>query len=114
MNYEINSRIWIKADDNMLLGIGRVELLKAIDKTGSLSKAAVSMKMSYKKAWELIDSVNKSGALPAVRTSTGGKDGGGTVLTEYGKEIISIYEKIDQKCKLFLEEELKKIDFKCH
>ena len=113
MNYKINSRIWIEADDNMLLGRGRVELLKAIDKAGSLSKAAISIKMSYKKAWDLIDSVNKSGALPAVRTSTGGKDGGGTVLTDYGKEIISIYEGINQKCKQFLEEELKKIDFEC-
>ena len=109
MDYKIKSRIWLVANDNMLLGKGRVELLKAIDTTGSLNKAARTMKMSYKKAWELVDSINKSGASPAIITSKGGKGGGGTVLTAYGKEIISIFDTINQKCILFLEEELKKI-----
>ena len=86
MNYKIKSRIWIEADDNVLLGEGRVRLLKAIDETGSLSKAAKSMQMSYKKAWTLIDAVNKSSIKPVTITSIGGKGGGGAVLTEYGKK----------------------------
>ena len=49
MKYKIKSRIWIEADDNILLGEGRVALLKAIEETGSLTKAAKSLKMSYKK-----------------------------------------------------------------
>ncbi len=60
MNYKIKSRIWIEVGNNVLLGEGRVRLLKAIEKTGSLSKAAKSLKMSYKKAWILVDAVNKS------------------------------------------------------
>ena len=53
MNYKIKSRIWIEADGDILLGEGRVALLKAIESTGSLSKAAKSLKMSYKKAWSV-------------------------------------------------------------
>ena len=59
MNYKIKSRIWIEVGNNVLLGEGRVRLLKAIEKTGSLSKAAKSLKMSYKKAWILVDAVNQ-------------------------------------------------------
>ena len=57
MDYKIKSRIWIETKNNVLLGEGRVQLLKAIEETGSLSKAAKTIKISYKKAWNLIDSV---------------------------------------------------------
>ena len=59
MDYKIKSRIWIEADGNILLGEGRVNLLRAINEEGSLSKAAKVLGMSYKKAWSLIDAVNK-------------------------------------------------------
>ena len=98
MKYKIKSRIWIEADDNVLLGEGRVRLLKAIDKTGSLSKAAKSLQISYKKAWTLIDAVNKSSKKPVTVTSIGGKGGGGAVLTEYGKNLILAFEDINKNC----------------
>ena len=60
MDYKIKSRIWIEANGNVLLGEGRISLLKAIDELGSLSKASKSMNMSYNKAWNLVDSINKS------------------------------------------------------
>ncbi len=84
MKYTIKSRIWIEADNKILLGEGRVSLLKAIDKTGSLSKAAKSIGMSYKKAWSLIDAVNKRAEQPVTTSSIGGKGGGGAELTDYG------------------------------
>ena len=59
-DYKIKSRIWVEAGDNVLVGEGRVKLLKAIEIEGSLSKAAKSIGMSYKKAWTLVDAVNKS------------------------------------------------------
>ena len=58
MKYKIKSRIWIEADGEILLGEGRVALLHAINDLGSLSKAAKSLNMSYKKAWSLIDALN--------------------------------------------------------
>ena len=51
MAYQIKSKIWIESNGKILLGEGRVQLLKAIKETGSLSKAAKKLKMSYKKAW---------------------------------------------------------------
>lgn len=106
MSYKIKSRIWIEFEDHVLLGEGRVQLLKAIDETGSLSQAAKSLNISYKKAWDLIDSVNKSAKKPLTVTSTGGKGGGGAELTEYGKRLISAFDDINKNCWEFLDEQL--------
>lgn len=108
MKYKIKSRIWIEADDNILLGEGRVALLKAIEETGSLSKAAKSLKMSYKKAWSLIDALNSRAQKQVVTTSIGGKGGGGAKLTSYGKNLIDAFDTINQNCWEFLDKEMKK------
>ena len=76
MSYKIKSRIWIETNGEILLGEGRVALLKAIHETGSLSKAAKSLNMSYKKAWSLIDAVNKRAEQPVTSPRIGGKGGG--------------------------------------
>lgn len=112
MDYKIKSRIWIEADDNILLGEGRVSLLKAIDKEGSLSKAAKSLSMSYKKAWSLIDAVNKRAEKPVTTLSVGGKGGGGAKLTEYGKSLVKTFETINENCWDFLDNQIKNSDLK--
>jgi len=110
MGYKIKSRIWIESEDNVLLGEGRVHLLKAIDDTGSLSKAAKSLNISYKKAWQLLDSVNKSAKKPVTINSIGGKGGGGAELTEYGKSLIKAFDEINRNCWKFLDKELARIE----
>ena len=110
MKYKIKSRIWIEANDTGFLGEGRVRLLNAIEKTGSLSKAAKSLKISYKKAWSLIDSVNKSAKQPVTISSIGGKGGGGAELTPYGKELIKVFESINKNCWKFLDNQVGKIN----
>jgi len=55
--FQLKSRIWIEDKEGIFLGEGRIQLLLAIEKEGSLSKAAKSMKMSYKKAWNLVDAL---------------------------------------------------------
>ena len=110
MGYKIKSRIWIESEDNVLLGEGRVHLLKAIEETGSLSKAAKSLNISYKKAWQLLDSVNKSAKKPVTINSIGGKGGGGAELTEYGKSLVIAFDEINKNCWAFLDNELKKIE----
>ena len=106
MPYKIKSRIWIETDNNVLLGEGRVRLLRAIDETGSLSKAAKALKISYKKAWSLIDSVNKSAKKPITISSIGGKGGGGAQLTPYGKSLITAFETINKNCWDFLDKQI--------
>ena len=110
MSYKIKSRIWIEAENHVLLGEGRVQLLKAIETEGSLSKAAKTLGLSYKKAWCLIDSVNKSAKKPVTINSTGGKGGGGAELTDYGKKLISVFDEINQNCWNFLDEQLIKLE----
>jgi len=110
MGYKIKSRIWIEADNNVLLGEGRVRLLKAIDDTGSLSKAAKKLNISYKKAWTLIDAVNKSSKKPVTLTSIGGKGGGGAQLTTYGKKLISAFDNINKNCWNYLDKQANKIN----
>ena len=110
MSYKIKSRIWIECNEHVLLGEGRVQLLKAIEETGSLSKAAKSLNLSYKKAWNLIDSVNKSAKKPVTINSTGGKGGGGAELTDYGKSLIQFFDEINQNCWDFLDQQLVKIE----
>jgi len=106
MDYKIKSRIWIEANGNILLGEGRVSLLKAIETTGSLSKAAKSLGMSYKKAWSLIDAVNKRAEQPVTSTNIGGKGGGGAELTPYGKSLVSTFETINKNCWEFLDDQI--------
>ena len=109
MSYKIKSRIWIECNEHVLLGEGRVQLLKAIEETGSLSKAAKTLNLSYKKGWGLLDSINKSAKKPVTINSIGGKGGGGAELTEYGKSLISAFDEINQNCWDFLDAQLEKI-----
>ena len=110
MSYKIKSRIWRESENHVLLGEGRVQLLKAIETEGSLSKAAKTLGLSYKKAWQLIDSVNKSAKNPVTINSTGGKGGGGAELTDYGKQLIAVFDEINRNCWNFLDEQVQKLD----
>ncbi len=100
----IKSRIWLENDGNVILGNGRIALMKKIIETGSLSKAALALGISYRKAWNLIDSVNKSSKEPLVITSKGGAKGGGTIVTEYGKKKIEQFEIVRAELHVFLKE----------
>ncbi len=110
MKYTIKSRIWIEADGHILLGEGRVQLLKAIEETGSLTKAAKSLGMSYKKAWSLIDAVNSRAKEPVISASIGGKGGGGTRLTDYGRSLVATFEAINENCWKLLDEQISNSD----
>ncbi len=104
--YELKGRIWIEGANGAFLGYGRVTLLERIAKFGSISKAAKSMGMSYRRAWELVDSINRqAGERPLVETSTGGKKGGGTKLTEAGRKAVKGFWDIYKNFKNFLTKE---------
>ena len=108
MSYQIKSRIWIESDEHVFLGEGRIQLLRAIAKEGSLSKAAKALKMSYKKAWKLIDAINVAAPEPLVLTTSGGSGGGGSKITPYGHKMIATFEQINQNCWEFLDQQLEK------
>jgi molybdate transport system regulatory protein len=78
------------------LGPGKVALLEAIGREGSISAAARALSMSYRRAWELVEEVNATFAGPAVAASTGGRRGGGAVLTPLGRDLIAAYRAIEE------------------
>ncbi len=99
---KLDSSLWFIKND-AYFGKGRIELLEWIDKTGSISKAAKQMKMSYKAAWEAINEMNRESDEPIVIKLTGGKGGGGTVLTNKGKEYIKLYKELQNLQKSFFK-----------
>jgi molybdate transport system regulatory protein len=103
--YELKGRMWIEGASGTFLGYGRVVLLERIAEFGSISKAAKSMDMSYRHAWELVDSINRQAERPLVETSVGGKKGGGAKLTEAGREAVEGFWNIYEKFKRFLNKE---------
>ncbi len=109
MPYKVKSRIWIEGKNGTFLAEGRISLLKQIIELGSISAAAKEMKMSYKKAWEMIDGMNKEAKSPLVERVSGGKGGGGTIVTEEGLEAIKLFEKLNKNCRKFLDKELSKM-----
>jgi molybdate transport system regulatory protein len=88
------------------LGPGKVKLLEAVGRTGSISAAAREANMSYRRAWVLIDEVNHLFRGPLVETTTGGKGGGGAHLTELGQEALTRYRAIEAKVLLVVEAEV--------
>lgn len=77
------------------LGPGKVALLEAIAREGSISAAARAIGMSYRRAWQLVEQVNATFAGPAVAASTGGRHGGGAVLTPLGHDLVAAYRAIE-------------------
>lgn len=77
------------------IGVGKIQLLEAIARTGSLSQAARTLKMSYRRAWLLLADLNASFNRPVVETKTGGSGGGGAVLTPFGVRLVERYRKLE-------------------
>lgn len=89
----IDGRFWLNKDGKSFLGDGRVELLEKIAQSGSIHAAAKEMKMSYKAAWDRLNSMNALADMPIIEKTTGGKGGGGTVLTPHAYELIATYKR---------------------
>jgi molybdate transport system regulatory protein len=102
----INGRIWLEANERFM-GIGRVELLGHIQRTGSINQAAKAMQMSYKRAWELVQSMNTQADTPLVATQTGGDKGGGAMVTPEGERILTYYRGLNERFQQFIEAEMK-------
>ncbi len=79
------------------LGPGKVRLLELVDEAGSISAAARSMEMSYRRAWLLIDAMNQTFREPVVVTRGGGAGGGGAALTAFGREVASSYRAMERE-----------------
>lgn len=84
-------RIRIVFGDAEMIGPGKAELLERIERCGSIAAAGREMNMSYKRAWQLIGTLNAMFREPLVDSTRGGPGGGGAVLTEAGRAVLSLY-----------------------
>ena len=92
--------------ESIAIGPGKIDLLKQVQATRSISAAARVLGMSYKHAWQLIDSLHQGFGRPVVATATGGKGGGGSALTDLGTQIIERYGAIEARINVNAKAEL--------
>ncbi len=82
------------------IGPGKIALLEAIRSTGSISAAARSLGMSYRRAWLLVEEINNALREPAVTAETGGPGGGGAVVTAVGERVVGLYRTIESHARV--------------
>ena len=96
----------IDLDPEGRIGPGKILLLENIHECGSISAAGRAMEMSYKRAWDLVDEINRICRQSAVEPQTGGKNGGGAVLTSFGISLVKRYRKIERDATSAVRKEL--------
>lgn len=100
----LRGSVWMMVGGENLGGPGRVALLARIAECGSITQAAKSIKMSYKAAWDAIDSMNNLAGEPLVERMTGGKGGGGTRLTPRGAQLVTNFGIIEREHRRFVDQ----------
>ena len=101
---QLKAKLFLSTDSEQSFAAAQIELLMAIDDCGSISKAAKQVGVSYKTAWDRIDAMNNMSSQPLVVRSAGGAKGGGTALTELGRQIIDGFQSLQEEHKRFVEQ----------
>lgn len=90
------------------MGPGKAELIERIAATGSISAAAREMGMSYRRAWQLVEALNRAFREPVVSTAIGGTRGGGAAVTPFGRRVLAGYRRMEDKASAAIAAELKR------
>lgn len=90
-------RVRIVFPQERKIGPGKVDLLEAIARTGSISSAARELGMSYRRAWLLMDEMGRLFKRPILTTAAGGAQGGGAQLTDFGHAVVAAYRRIEDR-----------------
>jgi molybdate transport system regulatory protein len=106
------TRLTIRLDFELgrRLGAGKVALLEAIEKTGSISAAGRVHQMSYRRAWLLVDELNQLFATPLVAARHGGVKGGGASLTDQGRRVVALYRGAEAKMRAAAQGEIDELE----
>lgn len=102
-------RLRITHGEDIALGPGKIFLLEAIRDHGSITEAARQIGMSYRRAWLLLDEVNRMMKKPATMSAHGGQSGGGSVLTPEGEEVIRLYRAIEAQAEEACAENIRQL-----
>jgi molybdate transport system regulatory protein len=108
----VGARLTLRVDfgGDRALGPGKVRLLEAIRDTGSISEAGRKLRMSYRRAWLLVDDLNRCFRQPVLITQPGGAHGGGATLTDFGEELIGEYRAIEADASAIAQQRLNKLE----
>ena len=94
--HKLSCKVWIEYKDKPLIGKGGAQILEAIDRENSISKAAETLGMSYRYVWNYIQGIQKTMEEPIVETFKGGKSGGGGAkLTDLGRSLLGEYKQVE-------------------
>jgi molybdate transport system regulatory protein len=105
-NRTLGARLRIVLEPEIAIGPGKADILEAIEETGSIAAAGRSMDMSYKRAWHLVETMNRCFKSPLVEASKGGRAGGGARLTELGHEVLARYRRMEMLTARVIEPEM--------
>lgn len=95
--WRLSPRFRVIHEETIAIGPGKVELLEAVARTGSIRDGAESLEMSYMRAWKLIREMNEAFKEPVVESSRGGNERGGATVTESGRRVIALYRAMEKK-----------------
>ena len=101
----LRARVWVERDGVVALTDAGADLLEQIAAKGSLSEAARSLHFSYRRAWMLLDAMNKRWDQPLVVTAVGGKRGGGARLTEFGSRVLRSFRDLQIHIEAAIDQE---------
>jgi molybdate transport system regulatory protein len=93
---ELLPRWRIVSGKKIAFGPGKAELLATVARTGSIGEAAKQMKMSYMRAWSLVQTMNSSFKQPLIKAARGGNEHGGAELTVTGRRVLALYRKMEK------------------
>ncbi|MGC3965452.1 MAG: TOBE domain-containing protein [Rhodocyclaceae bacterium] len=110
MTQKMIGRFGVDLGGGSFLGDTRIRLLEAIELHGSISQAARAVPLSYKAAWEAVDAMNNLADAPLVERAVGGKHGGGTSLTAYGKRVVGLYRAMEAETQRALDRVVASLD----
>jgi molybdate transport system regulatory protein len=102
-NLQLRGRLWVEIDRAAAFTEAGADLLEQIHACGSLSEAARRLRYSYRRAWLLIDAMNRLWPQPLVITATGGKRGGGTKVTEAGRQVLAAYRDLQVQLEFLVD-----------
>jgi molybdate transport system regulatory protein len=102
-------RLRIIVRPGLVLGPGKVSLLEAIDRAGSISAAGRSLGMSYRRAWLLVSALNKMFDHSVIATSPGGHGGGGAQVTEFGRAVATAYRRAEERAERVIRKEFERV-----
>lgn len=105
-NRALGARLRLVLRPSVAIGPGKADLLDGIRQTGSIAAAGRRMRMSYKRAWRLVEALNATFDRPLIETTTGGRAGGGAVLTALGEEVLARYRRMEALTEEAVAEEM--------